>query len=230
MLRNVRFAIFVWTALLASVSCAETLYLNDGSVLQGTLAEENAEVIHLDNPLFGEVSLLNRDVLYRETDRDNLHVESFTLVDNGTWILSRIRKPVPDRKADGVTYNMMIPGTIQTLLDPNGTAVPFSHRVIGGNSLVTVGFDDLASDVTQLTIVSQRAGLIYEETSGELAFRVKLIPNREQRVKIIVCYPTTLTLRQVSPEPIFAGAGLIVWKQDLKRQQQFSPEIRFTPY
>ena len=212
-----------------SAVAADTAYLSDGSVLQGTLSDEGTDVLRIQNPLFGDVSVLQDDVLYRETTGEAVRVDQFTLVDNGAWVLHQMHKPVPARQGDSRAFNMMISGTVQSILAVDGGAVPFTHRVIGGNSLVTIVFDDLAPETTLLTIASVRAGLMYQEDSGELSFRLKVIPNQEKWTKIIVRYPNTLTQQSSHPEPSFAGDGLVVWEQHLKRQQTFAPQIRFTP-
>lgn len=229
-MKRLLYSIFGLACILVSPHVgADTLYLNDGSVLKGTLTEDNGEVVHLENPLFGFVQVYGEGILYQESDSNQVHVESFTLVDNGTWILNQMNKPVPERKGDSTSFRMMIPGTIQALRDSQGQEVPFTHRVIGGNSLITVHFDDMATEAEQLTITTLRAGLVFQESSGEMAFRLKYIPAREQRTKIILRYPTTLTQQDIQPPPLFTGAGLVIWEQDLQRQQQFKPEIVFTP-
>jgi hypothetical protein len=207
---------------------ADILYLRDGSVLSGNILEETTEDFLIDNPGLGQLYVLRQDVIYRETPQADILSESFVIVGQSLDIIARLSRSVPEKEQDADSFNLLVEGNVLSVISADGLNIPFDTWPIGGNDLITIDYDQLSPETGRLSIITQQEGFIQAE-SGLYVFRLKYILNQDSRIRIIIKYPQEFYLESIKPEPKIKGAGIIVWDQQVKRQQHFVPEIRFIP-
>lgn len=207
---------------------ADTLYLKDGSVLTGDILEETTEVFLVDNPRLGQLYVLREDIIYRETPQVDTLSESYTIVGQTLDVIAQLSRTVPERRADVNSFNMLIYGSVLSVIGADGRDIPFGQWSIGDSDLITIDYDQLSPDTNRLTIITQQEGLIQEE-SGLYTFRLKYILNEDSRIRVIIRYPKVFHLETIKPEPKIKCNGLIVLDQKIKRQQHFMPEVQFIP-
>ncbi len=213
---------------LGQTAAADILYLKDGSVLSGNILEETAEDFLIDNSGLGQLYVLREDVIYRETPQADTLSESFIIVDGELDVIAHLSRSVPEKRPDANSFNMLVNGNVLSVIDENGSDIPFDQWSIGDSDLITIDYDQLSPETNRLTVIARQEGLIKAE-SGLYVFRLKYILNGDSRVRLIIKYPRDFHLESIKPEPKLKCAGLIVWTQQIKRQQHFIPEIRFIP-
>lgn len=214
--------------LLSQTVIAEILYLKDGSVLSGNILEETTEDLLIDNLRLGQLYVLREDIVYRETPQNDTLSESYTIVGQTLDVIAHLSRSVPGRKPDVNSFNMLIQGSVLSVIDANGSDIPFERWAIGDSDLITIDYDQLRPDTNRLTIITRQKGLIQEE-SGLYTFRLKYILNEDSRIRVIIRHPKVFYLETIKPEPKIRCNGLIVLEQKIKRQQHFTPEVRFIP-
>ena len=207
---------------------ADSLYLRDGSVLTGDILEETTEEYLIDNPGLGQLYVLRQDVIYRETPETDTFSESFVIVGQSLDIIARLSRSIPEKRQDADSFNLLVEGEVLSVIDVEGLDIPFDALSIGDSDLITIDYDQLSPETERLTIITKQEGLIQAEF-GLYVFRLKYILNQDSRVRLIVKYPQDFYLESIKPEPTLKGSGLVVWDQQIKRQQHFIPEIRFIP-
>ena len=208
---------------------ADTLYLDDGSVLTGLVIQETADDCVIANARYGDLLVLKSNILYRETGAPVDTLETFTITRDATTVIARVMRSVPDLAADTSSFRLMVPGEVKAICDNNGLEIPMTGRLIGNNALVTLSTLDLAPDTTSLIATALQDGMVQPTASGHLAFRTRYIPDQAKTIRVVLKYPKTFKLQSISPEPQLQLNGLIIWEQTLNRQQQFAPSITFTP-
>ncbi len=213
---------------LAQGAIADIFYLKGGSVLTGNILEEAQEDFLIDNPRLGQLYILWEDVIYRETPQADILSESYTILENSLDVIANLSRSVPEKRPDANSFNILIPGIVLSVTDEYGSDIPFDQRPIGDSGLITIDYDWLGPETNRLTIITQQPGLIRKE-SGIYTFRLKYILNEQSRIRLIIRYPKTLQLETINPKPAIEHNGLIVWDQNLKRQQNFKPNIQFIP-
>ncbi|MHC4213538.1 MAG: hypothetical protein ACYSWP_09225 [Planctomycetota bacterium] len=213
---------------LAQGVTADTFYLKGGSVITGTILEETHEDFLIENTRLGQLYILWDDVIYREIPQADILSESYTILDNSLDVIANLTRSVPEKRTDANSFNLLIHGIVLSVTDEEGSDIPFDQRPIGDSDLITIDYDWLGPDTNRLTIITQQPGLIRDE-SGIYTFRLKYILNEQSRIRVIIRYPKTLQLETINPEPAIEHNGLIVWDQNLKRQQNFKPQIQFIP-
>lgn len=223
-----------WLALLVPAGMcakvwAETVYLRDGSVLTGTIISETEEACVIANEHYGEVSFQKGEIVYQEKDPHEVRTESFVITEDHSTVLAHLQRPVPAQKSESVTFNLLVPGDVQAVLDANGVSINFDEKKIADNSLVTVGYSAFSVRSNEITIVTLQQGLIESTTSGRSLFRLKYLLDQEDDLRIIVKYPKALEPESMNPDPEQRDKGLVVWEKHLRRQQQFNPQIIFLP-
>jgi len=207
---------------------ADILYLRDGSVLSGDILEETTEDFLIDNPGLGQLYVLREDVIYRETPQADTLSESYIIVGGDLDIIAHLSRSVPIKKQDAESFNLLVNGSALSVIDTDGSNISFEKWSIGDSDLITIDYDQLGPETKRLSIITQQEGLIQAD-SGLYVFRLKYILNQDSRIRIIIKYPQNFHLESIEPEPKIKGAGIIVWDQQVKRQQHFVPEIRFIP-
>ena len=207
---------------------ADILYLKDGSVLSGNILEETAEDFLISNSKLGQLYVLREDIIYRETLQINTLSESYTIVGQTFDVIARLSRSIPEKRPDANSFNMLVPGSVVSVIDANGLDIPFDRWPIGDSDLITIDYDQLSSETNRLTIITQQEGLVQDE-SGLYTFRLKYILNEDSRIRVIIRYPKVFHLEIIKPEPKIKCNGLIVWDQGIKRQQHFMPELQFIP-
>jgi len=222
------FLSIVFELLLAQTVAADTLYLKDGSVLSGNILEETAEDLLIDNLRLGQLYVLCEDIIYKETPQVETLSESYTIVGQTLDIIANLSRPVPERRPDVNSFNMLIHGSVLSVIDANGSDIPFDRWPIGDSDLITIDYDQLSPETNRLTIITQQEGLAQDE-SGLYTFRLKYILNEDSRIRVIIRYPKVFHLETIKPEPKIKYDGLIVLDQKIRRQQQFIPEVQFIP-
>jgi|GEM_PF-4135889 len=225
------------TPLIVSVICAgwplgpalgaETLFLRDGSVLIGQISEGTSHDYLVSNPRYGIVSVLQTDVVYRQSLEADVHNETIVIRADGLAVVASRRHDVPKRMEDKDKFNLLVTGQVKSVTDPNGTDVPFETQAVGDNSLVSIAYGALAQQVAYVTVTTLEQGALEPVASGLWSLQLHTIPAQDELLRVIVRYPKTFRPRQVTPDPALEADGLIVWEQNLRRQQQFTPEILF---
>ncbi|MHC4396640.1 MAG: hypothetical protein ACYS1A_13385 [Planctomycetota bacterium] len=207
---------------------ADILYLKDGSVLSGNILEETKEDFLIHNLKLGQLYILREDIIHRETPQLDTLSESYTIVGRTLDIIAHLSRSVPERRPDVNSFNMLINGNVLSVIDVNGSDIPFDQWPVADSDLITIDYDQLSPDTNRLTIITQQEGLVQEE-SGLYTFRLKYILNQDSRIRVIIRYPKVFHLETIKPEPKIKYDGLIVLDQKIRRQQQFIPEVRFIP-
>ncbi len=213
---------------LGQTAAADILYLKDGSVLSGNILEETAEDFLIDNSGLGQLSVLRQDVIYRETPQADTLSESFVILGRELDVIAHLSRSVPGKRPDANSFNMLVNGNVLSVIDEDGSDIPFDQWPIGDSDLITIDYDQLSPETSRLTIIARQEGLIQVE-SGLYVFQLKYILNGDSRIRLIIKYPREFHLESIKPEPKIKGVGIIVWDQQIKRQQHFVPVVRFIP-
>lgn len=213
---------------LSQTVIADILYLKDGSVLSGNILEETTEDLLIDNLRLGQLYVLREDIIYREAPQNDTLSESYTIVGQTLDVIAHLSRSVPGRKPDVNSFNMLIHGSVLSVIDANGSDIPFYQWAIGDSDLITIDYDQFSPNTNRLTIITQQKGLVQEE-SGLYTFRLKYILNEDSRIRVIIRHPKVFHLETIKPEPKIRCNGLIVLDQKIKRQQHFTPEVQFIP-
>ncbi|NQV36363.1 MAG: hypothetical protein HQ515_26960 [Phycisphaeraceae bacterium] len=208
---------------------ADTLYLDDGSVLTGLVIQETANDCVIANARYGDLLVSRSHILYQETGVAVDTLDTFTITRDAATVIARVMHSVPVLAADTSDFKLMVPGQVKAICDSNGLEIPMTPRLIGSNTLVTMKTLDLAPDTTSLIATSLQDGMIQPTPSGHLAFSAHYIPDHAKTIRVVLKYPKTFKLQSITPEPQLQLDGLIVWEQTLNRQQQFAPILVFTP-
>ena len=206
---------------------AETLFLRDGSVLIGQVSEGPSHDYVVSSPRYGVVSVLQADVVYRQSQEADVHNETIVIRADGLAVVASRRHDVPKRMPDKDRFNLLVTGQVQSVVDPNGADVPFETQAMGDNSLVSIAYGALAQQVAYVTITTLERGALQPLASGLWSLQLHTIPAQDELLRVIVRYPKTFRARQVGPSPALEADGLIVWEQGLRRQQQFTAEVLF---
>jgi hypothetical protein len=207
---------------------ADSLFLRDGSVLQGRISQGPSGDYVVSNPRYGQVTVSQADVVYRYSEGPSVQMETYIVSVDGLNVVSS-RHEIPARMPDKETFNLLASGRLLSVLDPNGLAVPVQVQDLGQTSVISVPYKSLASGAAFLTVTTEEQGLLRPLDSGLWSLQLHHIPSHEETLRVIVSYPPTFKCRQVSPEPAVQATGLVVWEKTLQRQQSFSPEIQFAP-
>lgn len=208
---------------------ADTLYLDDGSVLTGLVIQDTAKDCVIANARYGDLLVNKSHILYHETGAAVDTLETFTITRDATTVISRVMHSVPALAADTTDFRLMVPGEVKAICDSRGLEIPMTGRLIGNNTLITMSTLDLAPDTTSLIATSLQDGMVQPTASGHLAFSAHYIPDQAKTIRVVLKYPKTFKLQSITPEPQLQLDGLIVWEQSLNRQQQFAPTLTFTP-
>lgn len=208
---------------------ADTLYLDDGSVLTGLVIQDTTDDCVIASARVGDLLVSRSHILYQETGTRVDTLETFTITRDAAVVISRVMHPVPDLAPDTTDFRLMVPGQVKAICDSHGLEIPMTGRVIGHNTLVTVNALDLAPDTTSLIATSLQDGMVQPTPSGHLAFGAHYVPDQAKTIRVVLKYPKTFKLQSISPAPQLQLDGLIVWEQALQRQQKFAPTITFAP-
>lgn len=213
----------------ASIVTADTLYLDDGSVLTGLVIQDADKDCVIATAVLGDLVVSKSHILFQDSSTQVDRLETFAITRDASAVISRVSCQVPTLQPDTPSFKRLITGEVQTICDSNGLEIPFTTQLIGNNSLVTINTLDMAPDTRTLIATTLQDGLIHPTPTGHLAFTTRFIPNEEQTIRVVLKYPKAFKLQSISPEPKLQLDGLIVWEQTVKRQQTFSPTITFMP-
>lgn len=206
----------------------DTIYLRDGQILNGTIIQDDKNNYMVYSP-FGELSVAGGEVIYA-THRDKtppVIQETHILIGGTTETITITEQDVPERLKDAAAFNLLLPGVAQSVLSDGGDAIPFKSRLAGANSLVTIRYSDLPAKITRLRIALWQAGLLARLDPQSAKFEQKYEPDKEGSASVIVKYPKEWKVRELAPTPEKQSEGLIVWRQTLRRQEEFTPRIVF---
>lgn len=207
---------------------ADTLYLRDGSVLTGTLTHtiDNGYIL---STAYGEVQVPQSEVLYLNSESPGIKEETFILFRDGTTVLAHLQRTVPAPGTRTGSFHFLIPGSVKSVRTKNIGDIPYDMQEISGNSLVTISYDCLSETTDVLTFTALQPPLPRHDPSGTLTLRLRYVPDQAETLKVIVKYPVEFNVKSVSPPAKVQLDGLIVWEHSLKRQQDFNPQVIFTP-
>jgi hypothetical protein len=228
--RLVFFCVFGLLGLRGSVNAEEfdALYLRDGSILKGIILKDIAGNYLVYTP-FGELSVGAGEVIYT-TSRDKTSPviqETYIFIGKTSDTISIVEQDVPERREQARSFNLLVPGAVETILTADGDEVLFESRLVGENSLVTINYADLPAKVGRIRITLWRIDLLTSLDGESAKFEQNYTPDREGMVSVMVKYPKEWTVRSVTPPPARRFDGLICWRQALRRQQGFAPQIVF---
>lgn len=208
---------------------ADTLYLRDGSVLTGELTHTTDNGYILSSTAYGGVQVPLSEVLYLNRESPGVKEETFILFRDGITVLAHLQRTVPAPGTHTGSFHILIPGSVQSVRATNIGDIPFDMQEIAGNSLVTISYDCLAETTDVLTFTTLQPLLPRHDPSGTLTLRLRYVPDQAETLRVIVKYPVEFTVQSVSPSVKVRLDGLIVWEHTLKRQQDFNPQVIFTP-
>lgn len=213
----------------ADVDSVDTLFLRDGSILQGIVVKDSHGKHHVYNSLYGEIAVDDQDVLYvlpKEEDTPFL-TETHVVVGETLDVISTFFRDIPEAKPETEQFHLLIPGRIDSVYEEGDGVVPFETRPIGDFSLMAVRFADIQSSSHRLLITSRQQGMLELTDSDGVRFGVKQVLDEEGRIRMILEHPRYWQVDSISPEPVHRFEGLIVWEKSLKRQQRFTPTVTF---
>jgi len=214
--------------LCCTTTFADTLYLRDGSVLIGSVTRPTEDMVQVTNEIYGDVIVPRDEILYHAADLPNVTTDCYTVWQDGAAVLARVQRTIPN-PCTAEAFNLLLPGRVQSILDPNGAALPYDRRDIADNSLVSVPCSALSPAAGSVTVLTRQTDLIQILPSGEMAFQLKYLFNEDRHIRVIVILPAAAVVRSVTPDPILQKDGLIIWEQSLQRQQQFKPQVLLGP-
>jgi hypothetical protein len=203
----------------------DTLYLKDGSTLVGAVSDNAVDRYLLYSPVFGEVSIPRTNVVHWTTDDPNALCESYRIMGAGLGVIGHLVRTIPERLQGKAQFSLLVPGDVWSVTDTAGRPVPFSPRLLGQTSHLTMDYNDLPAGTTRLIITTWQAGLLEQTPAGDLAITLHYILDQERDIRVVVTYPAGMTAKAISPQASTHLPGLIVWQRHLARQQQFSPEV-----
>jgi len=209
----------------------DTLFLRDGSVLQGTVLRDAEGGYHVSNSLYGKVAVDESAVLYfLPGPRDMpIHSENQVILPGTLEVLTTFSRAVPERSGGSPAFRLLVPGSVDAVHAADGSLVPSESRDVAGSSLVTVDYARLGESVDRIFITSVQKEILTARENGNLAFRTKRILDEAGTIRLVVEYPQEWSIESLSPEPTFRFPGMVVWEVSLKRQQTFQPAAVFVP-
>ena len=207
---------------------AETIYLKDGTVLNGTVLDETAEDLVIANEAYGELVILRDHVIYRDAYQESLQTESFVVTADGTAVIARLQRRVPRPLPEGGSVNQLVPGDVQSVETLKGQQIPFDKHLIADNSLISIESGSIPDETEWVILTSLQTTTLKEMGSGQKQFRLKYQLNDRSHLKVVVRLPASASIQNVTPKPQLQSGGLVVWDRTLERQQIFQPEIRFS--
>lgn len=204
----------------------DTLYLRDGSVIKGTVIKDGLGHYLVQNK-YGEFYVEEPDILHKLAEEGLLFTESYFLIGKLAEVLSVLQREVPERAQGSECFNLLVPGTVEGIYDDKNVKVIFQSRPVGGMSRVMVRYGDVAPKGKSLFVTARQKDILKTPGPGAIQFQQQYTVETDGVVKVAVKYPAEWTPIEISPKPALQAAGLIVWKQALKRQQNFGPSITF---
>lgn len=207
----------------------DTLFLRDGSILQGTILRDSHGRYYVSNPLYGDVAIDGEAVLYLlpKSKEDRWAVETHVAVQETLEVISTFSQAVPEPVTGGGSFSLLMPGKVESVSDRNSAVIPFQSREIPGLTIIKVEYEDIPGPDERLVITSRQSGLLQPTETGALEFRAKRVFDDRTDIRMILEHPPAWEVESISPQPVHRFEGLIVWEKSLKRQQTFLPTVRF---
>jgi len=209
----------------------DTLFLRDGSVLQGLIVKDSRGRYHIDHPILGDLSVGEEAVVYLlpKQEGEAWMTETHVIVRETLGVISVLSRAIPERNGESARFNLLVPGRVDSINDRSGSTVPFRSREMGGLTIVTIEYADVSAPAKGLLITSRQTGLLRTTGTGEIEFQAKRVFNESTNIRMVLEHPAGWKVSGVSPEPAHGFGGLIVWEKGLKRQQTFLPTVTFQP-
>ncbi len=206
---------------------ADTVFLRDGSVLNGDIKEISSDRIRLIHDVLGTLSLNKADVLYHVQQDKTIYTEDHTVTLEDHSVLTRLTRPVPKRQGQAESFRLLIPGQVLSVSDTLNRPMDVHKRTIGDNTLLTIPYHSIGAKCDRMIVLTRQATLIRTVDDTESVLQLGYTLAEPRTVKISVTYPQQLSIRSISPEPIRRKDGVIIWEASLRRQQQFKPRVVF---
>lgn len=222
-------SVFIIVTGLVLTGQAETLYLQDGSVLTGTVLNERTKDLVISNDNYGELVILKANIIYRDALKGGVQTESFDVTADSAAVVARLQRAVPRPLPSDGSINQLIPGDVQSIMTLKGRDVAFDKYLIADNSLISIATGNLPSDAEWIILTSLQSNDITDLNPNQKRFRLRYQLNEKTHLKIVVKLPASVTVQSVTPKPQLQSNGLIIWNRTLERQQIFQPEIVFSP-
>ena len=222
-------SVFIIVTGLALASPAETLYLQDGSVLTGTVLTETTKDLVISNDNYGELVILKANIIYRDALKGGVQTESFDVTADSAAVVARLQRTVPRPLPSDGSINQLIPGDVQSIMTLKGQTIAFDKYLIADNSLISIATGNLPSDAEWIILTSLQTTDITDLGADQKRFGLKYQLNDKSHLKVVVKLPASVNVLSVTPKPQLQSAGLIVWDRTLERQQIFQPEVVFEP-
>lgn len=206
---------------------ADTVFLRDGSVLNGDIKEVSSDRIRLAHDVLGALSLTIADVLYHVQQDKQIYTEDHTVTLEDDSVLTRLTRPVPKRQGQAESFRLLIPGQVLSVSDTLNRPMDVRKRTIGDNTLLTIPYHSIGAECDRMIVLTRQAKLIRTGDDMELVLQLNYTLAEPRTIKISVTYPQQLSIRSISPEPILRKDGVIIWEASLQRQQQYKPRVVF---
>src|SRR5210317_184241 len=87
-------------------SVADTLFLRDGSILNGTIVETTPDEITFVHRVLGDLTLLPADILYQHRWDARVYTEFHAITHEGLSVLTQLKRPVPPHKGQAERFNL----------------------------------------------------------------------------------------------------------------------------
>lgn len=206
----------------------DTLYLRDGSVVNGTAARRESGDWQVRSR-FGVLNINAADVVYvrQRVAPPPVIEESHFFIDETTRTLSVVMQDAPARTDESAAFNLLMPGEVESVVTDSGAGVRFSRRQVGDHCLISVDYDSVPAAAKRIRIVLWQDNLLERGNSKTARFQRKYIPDREGTILITIKYPREWKVRSAEPRPESLAEGLIVWRRQVGREQEFAPDAVF---
>lgn len=215
------------TALFAVSDAADTFFLRDGSVVRGGVVNSPDGTMLVDTE-YGCLAVDQDDVLFRVTGAEPDPVVSETYVLGGSAnsaVLTALRH-VPAPIDNATTFSLLVTGHVTAVRDRSDQVLAYQAIDAGPVTRVILRYSDVAKS-RYVNVTAQLNDALEQEASGTLRLAETYTVDQSGRARVAVRYPQDWKLQSAAPAPAKSAEGLIVWEQDLGRQQQFAPQAEF---
>jgi hypothetical protein len=219
----------IWSfAFTAYADELDTIYLRDGSVVKGTVLRRNSGDYQVYSK-FGVMNVNPEEVIHL-TPRDSkppIIEETHFFLDDTTRSLSIIEREIPEQTSGSLTFKLLMPGRVESVITDRGFEAPFESRAVGDNSLATIHFTAVGKQAKRIRVAVWQSHLLSRVDEKSVRFQCQYTPDRDGTISIILQYPKAWKIRSIAPQPASRFEGLIVWRQAAARQIDFMPEAVF---
>ncbi len=206
----------------------QAVHLLDGSIIVGKVSEDGAGG-YVVSTKYGELSVSAEDVLYVAKDEEKTGVrgETHILTGNKGEVIAILQKAIPERREDAPVFGFLLPGSVVEVSDLRNRRIPYQALPAGAFTRLGVRYEDVGPKDKYLLITVREGDFLKSDDESGHVYQHSLTPDRGVVFELRVQHPQDWQVARVSPEPTTRYPAMILWRIELKKQQDFTPFISF---